>query len=225
MCGRFSIDTDSATVRQQFKAESFGPLPVSSNVAPTENALCVIKSDEGLIALPLRWGIIPWYKKDKKPPLLINARAESVAEKPAFKQSLKYRRCLVLMSGFFEWSHHEKTPTKQPFFISSPKKELLAVAALWDTIKLTKNMTIPACCLLTVDANPSVTFLHDRMPWILTPDEQQDWLNPEEFREDNLNCLLENPVAESLISYPVTPKMNSALYKEKDCIKPLLNDN
>ena len=136
MCGRFALDTDWKTIEEQFHVQSIEPLPKSFNVAPSDAALCLLQTEEGLTAAQMRWGIIPWYTKGKKPMLLINARAESVAEKPAFRQSLKHRRFLIIMSGFFEWQHLQtkEGKIKQPYFIQRTDKKLMAVASIWDRL-------------------------------------------------------------------------------------------
>jgi len=115
--------------------------------------------------------------------LLINARAESVAEKPAFRKSLKHRRCLIIMSGFFEWQHQENKAgnVKQPYYIQRTDKQLMAVASIWDQFKPEPDILIPSCCALTTEANEQVSPLHDRMPWILNPQQQTAWLEQQEF--------------------------------------------
>jgi putative SOS response-associated peptidase YedK len=137
MCGRIALDTDLKTMKEQFKVQSPGTLPKSFNVAPTEAALCLLKAAIGLIATQIRWGITLQYTQGIKPMLLINARAETVAEKPAFRQSLKHRRCLIIMSGFFEWQHQqiETRTVKQSYFIQRTDKKLMAVASVWDYFK------------------------------------------------------------------------------------------
>ncbi|SFM07804.1 SOS response-associated peptidase [Legionella jamestowniensis] len=225
MCGRFTIDTDYETIKEQFGIHQIEPLPNSFNVAPTETTLCLMITNEGLEAVQMRWGIVPWYAKEKKNALLINARAETAGEKPAFRQSLRYRRCIMLMSGFFEWQHHqaqEKT-IKQPYYITRADKKLMAVAAIWEKFKPEPEIIIPSCCVLTTTPNELVSKLHDRMPWILTNEQLQDWLAPSEFTQGDLNDVMHHDKKIELICYPVTPAVNSALYKEKDAILPLQN--
>lgn len=223
MCGRFAIDTNIETIREQFHINSIDELPKSFNVAPTESALCLLLSDEGLAAVQMRWGIVPWYTKGKKPLLLINARAETVAEKPAFRQSLKNRRCLMLMSGFFEWKHEqqEKRILKQPYFITRHDKKLMAVAAVWDYFKPQADIAIPSCCVLTTQANELLSPLHDRMPWILSEEQQKEWLQTGQFQEHDVEVVMHHNEKIDLDCYPVTTSVNSALYKEKDTIRPL----
>ncbi|SEG41353.1 Putative SOS response-associated peptidase YedK [Legionella quinlivanii DSM 21216] len=228
MCGRFSVDTDIEKLKQQFAVTSVEPLPKSRNVAPTEAALCLIATEEGLKAVQMRWGIVPWYAKGKKSMLLINARAEQAAEKPAFKQAIKYRRCLLIMNGFFEWQHHPKDnkTVKQPYYIHQKDNALLAVAAIWERFEPEPDLIIPSCCLLTTSPNELVGKLHDRMPWFLDETQQAEWLSPTPFSAEEVSHLLQQPLSVELACHPVTPKMNSALYKGDDCIEALsVNDS
>ncbi|WP_131764482.1 SOS response-associated peptidase, partial [Legionella drozanskii] len=177
MCGRFALNTDVETILKQFSIATCENLPLSYNVAPTEPALCLVSNEAQITGIQMRWGFIPWYSQaltGKKPPLLINAKAESILEKPAFKQSVQHRRCVLIMSGFFEWLHLEKTKEKQPFFIEERHHELLAIAAIW---RQEKDENLPSFCLLTINAhNPLVKTLHERMPWMLSPLQTQEWL-------------------------------------------------
>ncbi|STX84919.1 Uncharacterised ACR, COG2135 [Legionella donaldsonii] len=223
MCGRFAIDADIEKIREQFKINSIDPLLKSYNVAPTEGAVCLIHTEEGLNAVQMRWGIVPWYTKGKKPSLLINARLETVAEKPAFQQSLKHRRCLMLMSGFFEWKHasQDKKTFKQPYYITRHDTKLMAVAAIWDNFKPEPDISIPSCCVLTTNENKTVSSLHERMPWILSESQQREWLESKSFLANDLEAIIEKNEDIPLDCYPVTPLMNSPYYKEKDSIQPL----
>lgn len=219
MCGRFALDTDFEKIREQFGVETINPLK-SFNIAPTEAALCIMKSNDELTAVEMRFGIVPWYAQNKKPSLLLNARVETVTEKAAFRQSLKYRRCLVLMSGFFEWQHSKegKNTIKQPYYISRKDKKLMAVAGLWDKFKPQPDITIPSCLVLTTNANEIVKDLHDRMPWMLTKQQQEKWLEPQELSDSNLQQILSEEEASELECYPVTQAVNSAYYKELDSL-------
>lgn len=224
MCGRFALTTDAETILKQFQVETDNELPFSYNVAPTENALCIVSKEAKISAIQMRWGFIPWYSHistGKKPSLLINARAETILEKPAFKQAVQYRRCVLIMSGFFEWQHFEDTKVKQPYFIEERHHELLAIAAIWQMIQQPNQDNMPSFCLLTTKAtNSTVTALHDRMPWMLSPSQIQDWLREELLTSAHLEELLNHDKPIDLMAYPVTQAVNSALYKEKDSIKP-----
>lgn len=223
MCGRFTLDTDYETIKEQFKVHHIEPLPNSFNVAPTETALCLLNTEDGLIGVQMRWGIVPWYAKEKKNALLINARAETIHEKPAFRQSLKHRRCIMLMSGFFEWQHHLKDEKiiKQPYYITRADKKLMAVAAVWERFQPEPDVIIPSCCVLTTEPNPLVAKLHNRMPWILSEEQQHEWLESQVLSQTDLEHLLHQQPELNLRCCSVTPAVNSALYKEKDTVIPL----
>lgn len=223
MCGRFSLNTDLKEIKEQFGVVPHEPLPNSFNVAPTENALCLINKEHILDVLPMRWSLIPWYPKVKKNMLLINARVETISDKDAFKQSLKSRRCIVLMSGFFEWQHHkqEKKTIKQPFYITRKDKQLMPVAAIWDYYKPDADTKLPSCCVLTTAPDALVAPLHDRMPWILSKQQQDEWLKSQALTQEDLERILTLQTPLELECHPVTPAVNSALYKEKDTVVPL----
>ncbi|KTD32157.1 putative SOS response-associated peptidase YedK [Legionella nautarum] len=225
MCGRFALHTDTKTLLKQFPVAHCDELPLSYNVAPTENALCLINNETQINSIQMRWGFIPWYLRTsttgKKPQLLINARAETILEKPAFKQAVQYRRCVLIISGFFEWQQLEGTKEKQPYFIEKRHHELLAIAAIWQRIQQPKQDSLPSFCLLTTKAaNPTVAALHDRMPWMLSAFQTEDWLRDEQLSATHLKELLDHDEPIDLIAYPVTQAVNSAKYKEKDSIKP-----
>lgn len=123
---------------------------------------------------------------------------------------------------FFEWQHHEEQKKKQPYFIEERHHELLAVAALWDWYKQPHQEATPSFCLLTKEAtSPTVKALHERMPWILSPFQAQEWLKEDDLSFNRLHELIEMDNSIDLIAYPVTPSVNSALYKEKDSLKPI----
>ncbi|RMX20974.1 SOS response-associated peptidase [Legionella jordanis] len=223
MCGRFALETDLEAIYEQFGIKDTITLPASYNIAPTEQALCVKKAEGGLIALTMKWGITPWYSRGKaRPKLLINARAESIASKPTFRQSLKYRRCLLIMSGFFEWQDQSKNlKIKQPYYFKREDNKLMAVAAVYDNERMTDGKVISSCCLLTTEANETVGKLHDRMPWLLTENQQKQWLLDQVFDEHSLKKMIKERGNIPLSLYPVTPNVNSALYKESDCISSI----
>lgn len=221
MCGRFALYTDLEKIKQQFNITSVEPIPKSTNIAPTELALCLIQKESGLHALQMRFGIVPWYQKDKKPSLLLNARVETVAKKSAFKQNLKHRRCLILMSGFFEWKHYEGKKEKQPFYFTRKDHKLMAVAGVWEMFKPTPDIAIPSCVILTTSPNELVAELHDRMPLNLSEEAQSFWLKQISFNEKEITALLQLNHHPILDYYPVTSKLNSPRFKEENALLPM----
>ena len=221
MCGRFSLQTTEEAIREQCNATVSEPIPNSTNLAPTEFALCIVEKNNERIALPMRWGFTPWYANGKKI-LLLNARSEDIATKAAFKQSVESRRCLLLMNGFFEWQHHPTDKKqKQPFLIHRKDEQLMAIAAIWQKEQQSCGTSLLSCCLLTTEAKGIVSKLHNRMPLMLSSEQQREWLADLSFDQVAVNHVLEQDNSIELSAYPVTTAMNSALYKAPDAILPI----
>lgn len=223
MCGRFALDTTSIEIKTQFHVGYVPKISSSFNIAPTQNALILIQSPiDGTRTMELfTWGLIPYFAKDKKMnPPLINARAETLAMKPAFRTSFKSKRGIVIMSGYFEWQQLEHH--KQPYYIMLKNNKLLAVAALWDTWQSQAGEVVHSCCLITTQANSFVERFHDRMPVILNEEQQQIWVNMKENDTDILEALLVSRENKEMMMYPVTPKMNNWRYADADAIQPII---
>lgn len=220
MCGRFALDTTPQKIKSQFSIDELPVFTPRYNIAPSQEVLVLMQTEEGLHGEFFSWGLVPFFAKDKviSPPL-INARAETVAEKPAFRQAFKGRRGLVIMSGFFEWLRNEEI--KQPYYISKKTDELLAVAALWDCWQSKEGEVHYSCCMLTAQSNELMTPLHHRMPVLLTPEEQVLWLNNKEFNAEELLAVLHPYRGDDLQIYPVTPRMNNWRFLAPEAIGPL----
>ena len=177
MCGRYTLISDLGDLAQRFEFDgsdfSYDP---GYNIAPTESVLTV-RNVEGREAALMRWGLIPFWAKDPKiGSRMINARAETVAEKPAFRNALKKRRCLVLADGYYEW---QKTPVgKRPYRIIMKSGEPFAMAGLWETWKDHQGKVVPSCTIITTAANDFLAPIHDRMPVILPREMEELWLDP-----------------------------------------------
>nr|WP_233588703.1 SOS response-associated peptidase [Legionella sp. km535] len=169
--------------------------------------------------LHLRWGLIPFWAKDKKEVgMLINARAETLFEKPAFCQPIKSKRGIMVMSGFYEW--HLEQGIKQPYYVTSKNQEYLAIAALWDTWQ-SGDEVIHSCCLITTDANELMRPIHHRMPVLLSKEDQMIWMNNQEYNPGQLISIMQPCSGDDLISYRVTREMNTAAFDLPDAILPL----
>ncbi|WP_435229908.1 SOS response-associated peptidase [Pseudopelagicola sp. nBUS_20] len=177
MCGRFAINTPVQAMAQLFDAAPSNDLPdlPNYNVCPT-NAIHVVLGGEKTaprLLVSMRWGFIPrWYKKPNDGPLLINARAESIAQKPAFRLACRERRCLIPVSGFYEWTSDAKG-ARCPWYIHSG--ETLALAGIWQTWE-TEKETLRTCAIVTTSANKKMSKIHPRMPVIVSPEEWGLWL-------------------------------------------------
>ena len=175
VCGRFSITLPSDAMAQLFEAQPGNDLPQvpNYNVCPTNSIHAVVSNEDAQRRLiSMRWGFLPrWYKKTNAGPLLINARSETIAEKPAFRDAVRSRRALVVATGFFEWT---KTPdgARDPWYITPSDGTPLVMAAVWQDWTSPEEDVLRSCALVTTAANDQMSTIHHRMPVIL---EAKDW--------------------------------------------------
>ncbi len=176
MCSRYFLDADGNVIAYTFRVPLQGPLKKRFNIAPTQLAPVVRVGESGAreIAM-LRWGLVPAWAKDlSSGTKMINARSEGVEEKPAFREAVKRRRCLVPATGFYEWKPEGRR--KQPFAITLAGRQLFAFAGLWESWKPPQGDAVETFTIVTTDANPPVRDVHDRMPVILPREAEDEWL-------------------------------------------------
>jgi len=225
MCGRFAFWASRKRLKEEFELpypeEALPELPARYNIAPGAEIAAVRQLPERPRELALlRWGLIPsWASEEKSGYRMINARAESVAQKPAFKNAFRYRRCLIPANGFYEW---QKTGgRKQPWFITLKDKDLFAFAGLWERWKNPDTGdVIESCTIITTDSNDLVRKLHDRMPVIFEPSAYGPWLS-KETRPEALAALLRPLPSEKMKAWPVSPLVNNPANNLPECIKPV----
>jgi putative SOS response-associated peptidase YedK len=168
----------------------------------------------------LRWGLIPSWSKD--PAIgnrLINARAETVREKPSFRNAFRRHRCLIPASGFYEWQRQERG--KQPYFVRMRNERVFAFAGLWDRWESPDEGAIETCTILTISANAVLAPIHDRMPVIVPTMEYDRWLDPSLKDPDSLAPLLVPFPPEEMLAFPVSPRVNTPSTDDEGCIAPL----
>jgi len=223
MCGRYTLSAPSDDVAALFDLDGAPLLPERYNIAPTQEAAVVRQVDpEGKRRLDfLRWGLIPvWAKEASIGNKLINARGETVAEKPSFKSSFKKKRCLVPASGFYEWKTEGKG--KQPYFIHRKDGKPFAFAGLWSSWKDRESgETIDSFNLITTSPNEVLQPIHDRMPVILAREDFQVWLDPKVEDTERLQALIKPAPPEPFEAYPVSRAVNSPRDDRADLIRPL----
>jgi putative SOS response-associated peptidase YedK len=220
MCGRYSITTAPEAMRRLFRFENAAPdLPPRYNAAPTDKLPVVRLDRDGRRELAvLRWGLIPFWAKDEKIGFRsINARAESVATAPAFREALQHRRCLVPVNGFYEW---KRLPDggKQPYHIGMRDGSPFALAGLWERWKKGAQ-PIESFTIITGEPNSLTAALHDRMPVILEPDHWDAWLTAKDTAAP-LTMLQPFP-AQLMVAYPVSPKVGNVKNDTPDLVQPL----
>jgi putative SOS response-associated peptidase YedK len=219
MCGRFTLVSPFVAVTERFHAPApRGDLRPRYNIAPGQDVLCVIRDGENRIET-LRWGLIPFWAKD--PAIgnrFINARAETLAEKPSFRNACARRRCLVVADGFFEWRPAGKR--KVPVYIFLKSKKPFGFAGLYESWKDSGGKEIRTCTIITTDANDLVQPIHDRMPAILPEAAEDRWLDPGEGSSERYLSLLKPYPSAEMAAFDVTPIVNSVGHDAPDCITP-----
>ncbi len=205
-------------VTERFHAAAPPDLRPRYNIAPGQDVLCVIRDGENRIE-HLRWGLIPFWAKD--PAVgnrLINARAETVAEKPSFRSAFAKRRCLVVADGFYEWRPEGKR--KVPVYIFLKSKKPFGFAGLYESWKDPGGREIRTCTIITTEANDLVRPIHDRMPVILPEGVGDRWLDPSEGSRERLQAILTSYPAGEMAAFDVTSTVNSAAHDAPDCVVP-----
>lgn len=218
MCGRFTLRTSWTQIARMFQLEQWEELRPRFNIAPESTVACVrINPQTGLReCTPLRWGLIPsWAKDPTIARKLINARSETVAEKPSFRSAFRARRCLVLADGFYEWQRVGKR--KQPYYIRLEPDHPFAFAGLWERWSH-NGAEVQSCTILTTDANERLLPVHNRMPVILHAHDTADWLDPASNRAAEL--MVPYP-AEEMTLFPVSEIVNRSTCDEPECIQRL----
>lgn len=176
MCGRFVIISPPVAMRELFRYPEQPNFPPRYNVAPTQPIPIVRISERARHFALVRWGLIPaWVKDPKAFTLLINARGESVNDKPAFRNAMKYRRCLVPADGFYEWKR--EGAVKRPYFVGLKDGAPFAFAGLWENWIGPNGEEVESAAIVTTDASPSIAHIHHRMPVMLPPESFEAWLD------------------------------------------------
>lgn len=208
MCGRFAQRTDPKRVAKWFGVEEVPELEPRYNIAPTQEITAVRETEDGREMAFYKWGLIPsWAKDTSMGARLINARSETVREKPAFRHAFKQRRCIIPADGFYEWQRTDGR--KQPFFFQMRDESPFGFAGLWEQWKGEEGQVINSCTILTTAANEVLRPVHDRMPVILRPDDYSLWLDHDTRKLEVVVDLLRPYPADEMTSYPVSTLINS----------------
>jgi putative SOS response-associated peptidase YedK len=222
MCGRFAFSLDLTALGEAFPwLEPVTELQSSYNIAPTQ-AVPVVPNDGSAAIKLFRWGLVPpWADDPSMGNRMINARAETLAEKPSFRNAFRRRRCLILAAGFFEW-RKDKGGGKTPMFVRLKSGLPFAFAGLWErwSSKETGEELL-SCTIVTCEPNPLIAEFHHRMPVILPPEVHLAWIDPRERQPQELAGLLAPYPAEEMEAYPVSKAVNNPRNNSPQCILPL----
>ena len=215
MCARFSLASPDRIVTRYPQFRLRREVPGRFNIAPTQDVLAVRNDAAGEVA-PLRWGLIPAWAQDAAiGPKLINARAETLAERPAFSDALQRRRCVIFADGFYEWSGAKNHRRPHRFEVDGGAPFVFAgLYERWNA----GDEAIESCTIVTCDANPLCATLHDRMPVILTDDAVATWL---EAPADDALAVLVPFAASRMTTFPVTPELNRVTFDDPRGIEPI----
>lgn len=233
MCGRYSLKTPANTLAEHFQLTKSPSLLPRYNIAPSQPIAIVRQEKRGQSPIdsdpafrecvPVRWGLIPSWAKD--PGIgnkMINARAETVSEKPAFREALARSRCLVPADGYYEWQREGRMgQRKQPFYIRLRDGRPFAFAGLWEQWTGPDGKVIETCAILTTEPNESLKEIHDRMPVILAQADYDQWLDPAIRQAPLLQPLLRPYPPEDMTAYAVSLRVNDPAHDDAGCIEPL----
>jgi putative SOS response-associated peptidase YedK len=241
MCGRYSITSPAEAIQRVFQVPELPNLPARYNVAPTQDVPVVRvvgdnrdgdaeepEADGGRHLVQLRWGLVPFWAEDPSiGAKMINARAESAADKPAFRAAFRRRRCLVVADGFYEWQappkggSGEKGQRKQPYRIQLTSGEPFGFAGLWERWRDPADQSVlETCTILTTDANDALREIHPRMPVMLSPETFGTWLDPETDVETAKRLLAPDP-DEQLTAYPISTRVNAVRNDDPTILEPI----
>lgn len=218
MCGRYILLSKAQKLANRFRLDQPPPLTARYNIAPTQGVAVVRQREDGVRLLAMmHWGLIPFWAKDADiGNRLINARSETVMEKPAFKQAFKKRRCLILADGFYEWRKCERG--KQPYLFRMADEQPFAFAGLWERWDDPDGEAIESCTILTTQANDLVKSVHHRMPVILDRPDESRWLDEQAAAPRDL---LQSFPAEQMISMPVSTHVNNPQHEDARCLQTM----
>jgi putative SOS response-associated peptidase YedK len=222
MCGRYALTATPEELQALFGYLDGEPFPPRYNIAPTQ-PIAVVRQEHGARRFALvRWGLVPPFVEDpRKFSLLINARSEGIMARNAFKNAMRYRRCLVPASGFYEWRKGAGGPRapKQPFWLRPASGGPIAFAGLWETWSDRAGGEIDSGCIVTTAANDTVPPIHDRMPAIVPPEDFETWLTGE---TDEALHLLRPPPEGLLEAIPVGTRVNKAENDDPGLLEPVV---
>jgi len=219
MCGRFTLTVTASKLGEVFDVPGPDEHFPRFNIAPTQ-VVPVLRNDKGgrKRFFPCRWGLVPYWARDLSfGARLINARSETAEKKPAFREALARRRCLIPSDGFFEWM---KTPSgRQPYYIRFQDRRVFALAGLWERWSRAPGPAVETFTILTTSPNGVVRPIHERMPVILAPETYSEWLQPQPIVKDRLERIFAPFPDDGLEAVRVSKRVNKPEYDDPQCLE------
>lgn len=233
MCARFTLKSSSDVVGKLFDLDDLPEIEPRYNIAPTQELLAIVATNGKREATTFRWGLIPsWMDDATVGQRMINARGETVAEKPSYRGPFKKRRCLIVADGFYEWTDPLEEglfagvtstgkPKRQPHWIGMKDRGPFAFAGIWELNQKTELGPVETCAIITTDPNSLLEPMHDRMPVILAKEDWDFWLDPANDRVETLQQLIRPFPSELMDTYLVSTRVNSPREQGADLIDPI----
>jgi len=220
MCGRFVADITAKQLSSAYQLQPVPDFPPRYNIAPSQKVAVVRVSEDQIRELAfLKWGLIPpWAKDASIGHKLINARSETLHEKPSFKNAFRSRRCIIPASGFYEWDHRGEEKT--PHYIRPLGGGILSMAGLWESWRSSDGEIVETCTIITTEANDLIRPLHNRMPSLIYDQDIELWLTGGEGELSALSALLKPTRSNLFEEWSVSKAVNSPSYDQLDCLTP-----
>lgn len=217
MCGRFQLTTKPEALAEHFQLQRLPRFQPGYNIAPAQKILAVVELDDGSRkAVNLFWGLVPsWARDSKNSSHLINARMETVREKPSFRSAFKHRRCLIPANGFYEWQKLESG--KQAFHVHRQDYQVFACAGLWEQWQH-ESSTLYSCTIITTSAGPLMQPIHERMPVLILQNDYSAWLTKSADDNDAFQ-LLDNQAYDLMAATPVSDWVNNPRHDDDRCLR------
>lgn len=221
MCARFFLFSPDAEIMKLFSMVSFPRVSPRYNIAPSQPVLAITQGQQELQVRHFQWGLIPAWMKDPNPgQAMINARSETAASKPSFKNAFRYRRCLIPANGFYEWKSAGNR-SKQAMCIRLSEEPLFAMAGIWEQWSSHDGSELETCSVLTTAANHLLETIHPRMPVILRPEQYHRWLSSDTTPIPQLETLMQTYPEAEMHAYPVSSYVNKVAHDSPECIAPI----
>ncbi len=222
MCGRFTLTISGNEIAKSFKVKEVQDWSPRYNIAPSQEVVTIVQGLQSQRQLKaMKWGLIPsWSKDGQIGNRLINARGETVAEKPSFRNAFKHRRCLIIADGFYEWQNQSNS--KQPYYIHLKTRQPFAFAGLWSVWNSGQTEEVLSCCIITTEAHELMKPLHHRMPVLLSGDSYSQWLDPTFSDTDTLGSFLTPYDSNAMSAYQVSQKVNRPTNDHPNCLERII---